>query len=157
MSIAVQEDLKLPIGFQHADPLSVQPPSRQKKSKSRPKAAAASGSHATALNLTQLPKLSQSAALALHSSLPDDYHHPSTLDPLGMANERSSASGHLPPILPPSSSRDHGAQDDLADELAVSVSRSIKSSRRKGGLRVPKNEEASDDVALPVATEGGRR
>jgi hypothetical protein len=73
-----------------------------------------------------------------------------------MANERSSASAHLPPILPSSSSRDAGAQDEFADEHTVGVSRVVTSSRRKGGLRVSQNEEAPDAVALP-ANERRRR
>ena len=74
-----------------------------------------------------------------------------------MANERSSASGHLPPILPSSSSRDPGAQDEFADEHTVGVSRVGTSSRRKGGLRVSKNEEEPDAVALPASSERRRR
>lgn len=49
--LAAQEDAGSPTGLQQADPLNFQPPLRLKKSKSRPKAAAASGRR-TIHNLT---------------------------------------------------------------------------------------------------------
>ena len=78
-----------------------------------------------------------------------------SLEPLGMASAPLPATSKLPPVHSASASRNRGGVEDFTGETSAGAVRLSASSRRKGGLKAPKDNDPRDGD--PQAAEGHRR